>query len=114
MFSTVGGVQRGGCSVPWMVFSTMADILSTLDDVQYHGGYLEYRGGQTEYREGCSVPLGYLEYRRGCSILWRAKLSIVEGYLEYRGGYHDTCGDIISTMGDIQYPYFHIQYHGEI
>ena len=35
---------RGGCSVPWGVFSTV-------------GGYHEYRGG-------------YLEYRGGCSVLW--------------------------------------------
>ena len=23
----------------------------------------------------------------------------LRGYLEYRGGYHDKCGDILSTMG---------------
>ena len=38
---------------------------------------------------------GYHEYRGGCSVLW--------GYhplkFEYRGGYHDTCGDIMSTVG---------------
>ena len=32
---------RGGCSVPWGVFSTV-------------GGYLEYRGGYHEYRGGIS------------------------------------------------------------
>ena len=56
---------RGGCSVPWGVFSTVGDIMSTV------GGYLEYRGG-------CSVPWGdiminvggYLEYRGGCSVPW--------------------------------------------
>ena len=36
---------RGGCSVPWGVFSTV-------------GGYHEYRGGYLEYRGGCSVPWG--------------------------------------------------------
>ena len=29
---------------------------------------------------------GYLEYRGG---------------VQYRGGYHDKCGDILSTVGDI-------------
>ena len=56
---------RGGCSVPWGVFSTV-------------GGYHEYRGGYLEYRGGCSVPWGdiminvggYLEYRGGCSVPW--------------------------------------------
>ena len=36
---------RGGCSVPWGVFSTV-------------GGYHEYHGGYLEYRGGCSVPWG--------------------------------------------------------
>ena len=36
---------RGGCSVPWGVFSTVGDIMSTM------GGYLEYRGG-FQYRGG--------------------------------------------------------------
>ena len=48
-----------GCSVPYGVFSTVGDIMSTV------GGYLEYRGG-------CSVPWGYHDK---CG-----------GYLEYRGG----------------------------
>ena len=38
---------RGGCSVPWGVFSTVGDIMSTV------GGYLEYRGG-VQYRGGIS------------------------------------------------------------
>ena len=40
------------CAVPWGVFSTMGDIminvgdiLSTVEGVQYRGGYHEYRGG---------------------------------------------------------------------
>ena len=36
---------RGACSVPWGVFSTVGDIMSTV------GGYLEYRGG-VQYRGG--------------------------------------------------------------
>ena len=51
--------------------STVGDILSTVEGVQYHGGYHEYRGG-------------YLEYRGGCSVPW---------------GYHDARGDIMSTVG---------------
>ena len=61
MCSTVGGAQyRGGCSVPWGVFSTVGDIMSTV------GAYLEYRGR-------CSVPWGNI-------------MISVGGYLEYRGG----------------------------
>ena len=48
------------CAVPWGVFSTVGDIMSTV------GGYLEYRGG-------CSVPRGDIMINVG-------------GYLEYRGG----------------------------
>ena len=29
------------------------------------------------------------------------------GYLEYRGGYHDKCGDILSTVG------VYLEYRGE-
>ena len=30
------------------------------------------------------------------------------GGVQYHGGYHDTCGDILSTAGDVQY---HGRYH---
>ena len=40
------------------------DILSTVEGVQYRGGYHEYRGGYHEYRGGLS------EYRGGCSVPW--------------------------------------------
>ena len=36
----------------------VGDILSTVEGVQYRGGYHEYRGGYLEYRGGCSVPWG--------------------------------------------------------
>ena len=50
---------HGGCSVPWGVFSTVGDIMSTV------GGYLEYRGG-VQYRGGYHDKCGgYLEYRGG-------------------------------------------------
>ena len=38
--------------------STVGVILSTVGDVQYHGGYHDARGGYLEYRDGCSVPWG--------------------------------------------------------
>ena len=45
----------GGISlVPWGVFSTVGDIMSTV------GGYLEYRGG-------CSLPWGYHDACGGIS-----------------------------------------------
>ena len=47
------------------------------------------------YRGGYDAREGYHEYRRG--------VQYHGGYhplkFEYRGGYHDTCGDIMSTMG---------------
>ena len=44
------------------------DILSTVGDVQYRGGYLEY-----------STIGGYDEYRGGYLV----------GHTQYHGGYHD-------------------------
>ena len=50
---------RGRCSVPWGdIMNTMGVILSTMGDVQYHGGYHDAPGGYHEYRGGCSVPWG--------------------------------------------------------
>ena len=56
------------------VFSTMGDIminvgdiLSTVEGVQYRGGYHEYRGGYLEYRGRCSVPWGDIMMHVGIS-----------------------------------------------
>ena len=65
---------------------------------------VQYRGG-AQYRGVFSTMVGY-EYRGG--------------YLEYRGGvqycggYHDKCGDILSTVGAVQYRggYLGVQYRG--
>ena len=51
-------------------------MCSTVRGVQYFGGfstvgYHEYRGGSLEYHGG----------------------------VQYHGGYHDKCGDIMSTVG---------------
>ena len=117
---------RGGCSVPWGVFSTVGDIMSTV------GGYHEYRGGISwvpwgvfstvgGYHDKCGgiswVPWGvfstvggimstvggYLEYRGGCSVPWGDIMMHVGGYHEYRGGCSVPWGDTIlwnlSTVG---------------
>ena len=55
------------------------DILSTVEGVQYHGGYHEYRGGYLEYRGGCSVPWGNIMMHVGDIM------STMEG-VQYRGG----------------------------
>ena len=60
MFSTVGDIMIN-----------VGVILSTMEGVQYRGGYHDARGGYHEYRGGYH-PLKF----------------------EYRGGYHDTCGGI--------------------
>ena len=59
------------CAVLW-------GVLSTVEGVQYRGGYHEY----------CE---GYLEYRGG--VQYRG------GYLEYRGDILSTVG-VFSTVGD--------------
>ena len=47
---------RGGCSVPWGVFSTVGGtILWNLSTVE---GYHDACGGYHEYCGGCSVPWG--------------------------------------------------------
>ena len=55
--------------------STVGGYLEYRGSVQYCGGYHEYHGG-------------YLEYHGGCSVPW---------------GYHDACGDVISTVEGVQY-----------
>ena len=76
VFSTVEGVQycRG-------FLSNAGDILSTMEDVRYHGGY--------------PVPRGYHD-KRGRNLEHR------EG-VHYHGGYMRTVEDILSTVGDAQY-----------
>ena len=60
---------------------------------------------------GCSLHLGdivmstlggYPEYIRGCSVHQNDTMSTPGGYL-------DECGDIMSTLGDIQYTGVSIQ-----
>ena len=51
--------------------------------VQYRGG-VQYRGVFSTVRGYHEYRGGYLEYREGCSVPW---------------GYHDKCGDILSTVG---------------
>ena len=47
--------------------------MSTLEDVQYIGGYHDRCGG-------------YHEYIGGCSVHWRDTMSTSEGYHEYIRG----------------------------
>ena len=72
--STVGDILStvGGCH------DKCGDILSTMEESWYCGGYLEYRGG-------CSVLWGYImhvggyhEYRGGCSVPWGKNLLLFE------------------------------------
>ena len=68
------------------MFSTVGDILSTVEVFSTVGGYHEYRGGYLEYCGGCSVPWGdimmhvggYHEYRGECSVLWGGNLLLFE------------------------------------
>ena len=69
-----------GCSVPW------GDILSTVGDVQYRGGYHDKCGiilstvRDTQYRGGYHDARGeYHEYRGGVHpVLWRENLLLFE------------------------------------
>ena len=65
------------------------DILSTMGDVQYFGGYHDKCGGYLEYRGGIQYCGGYHEHRGS--------------YLEYRGGFHDACGGYHGYCGGVQY-----------
>ena len=57
----------------------VGDILSTVEGVQYRGGYHEYRGGYLEYRGGCSVPWGDIMMHVG-------DIMSTVGGVQYRGG----------------------------
>ena len=63
------------------------DILSTIWDVQYCGGYLEYCEG-VQYRGYHKYHEGYLEY---C------------GDTRYHGECHDACGGYHEYHGGVQY-----------
>ena len=45
---------RGGCSVPWGVFSTVGDIMSTVGDILSTVGGVQYRGGHHDKCGGIS------------------------------------------------------------
>ena len=82
-----------GCSVPWGVFSTVGDILSTME------GYLEYHGGISWVLWGISwVPWGYHEYHGGYRVPWG--LSSTMGVIEYHGGYHGYRGRCSVPWGE--------------
>ena len=66
MFSTVGDILS-----TVEVFSTVGDIMTTV------GGYLEYRG-DVQYRGGIhDAHGGYHEYHGGCSVPWREKSFVI-------------------------------------
>ena len=65
------------CSVPW-------GVLSTVGDVQYHGGYHDKCGGYLEYCVDILSTVGVI-------------LSTM-GDTPYPGGYHDARGDIMSII----------------
>ena len=70
------------------------DILSTMGDVQYCGGYHECQGVILS-TVGDMMHLGDFMTTVGVfSIAWDTILCNLSAM-----GYHDTCGDIISTMG---------------
>ena len=48
----------------------VGDILSTVRDVQYRGGYLEYHGVFSTVRDIMSTMEVYLESRGGHSVPW--------------------------------------------
>ena len=57
----------------------MGDNISTVEGIQYSGGYLQYSGVT--------------------SVQWGDNISTVEG-IQYSGGYLQYSGDNISTVGD--------------
>ena len=105
-FSTLGDITKytGRISwVHWVVFSTVGDIMSTLEEyheytgscsVQWGGGGISciYKGiPWWVWRDIMRIPGDtmmsverYHEYSRG--------IQYTRGYHEYSGGYHDECG----------------------
>ena len=59
------------CSTVGISWCMWGDILSTMGNVQYHGGYHDKCGGYLEYRGGYDARRGYHEYRGECSVPWR-------------------------------------------
>ena len=54
----------------------------------------------------CAVPWG-------CSVPWEDILSTVGG-VQYRGGYHDKCGDILSTVRVFSTVGGYLEYRGDV
>ena len=84
------------CAVHQGIVSTLGDIIEYTGGVQYTGGY------HSVHRGVFSTLGGYHSVHRGV-------FSTVGGYHEYSSWYHDECGDIISTPGDVQYTGVSIQ-----
>ena len=57
---------------------------------------VQYIGGCSVHRGVFSTSGGYHEYIGGCSVHRGDIMMNV-------GGYHDKCGDTMSTSGDVQY-----------
>ena len=116
MFSTSEGYHEyiGGCSVhrrdTWV---HRGDIMSTLGDVQYIRGISWYMWGDTMSTSG-----RYHEYIGGISWVHWGMFSTSGGYHDTYGGYHEYIGgiswvhrgiswvhwgDIMSTLGNVQY-----------
>ena len=77
--------------------STSGDIMSTLGVFSTSEGYHEYIGGCSVHRrDTISTSGGYLEYVGICSIH--------RGMFSTPGDFMIHVGDIMSTLGDVQYP----------
>ena len=92
------------CAVPWGVFSTMGDIMSTV------GGYLEYRGVFSTLGD-IMINVGDILSTVGVFSTVGDIMSTVRGYLEYRGafqyhgGYHDAHGGYHEYRGGCSVPW---------
>ena len=81
-----------------------------------HPGMFSTLGDIIEYTGGCSVStLGWYHEYTGVFSTVGDTMSTdglpLGGYHEYTGGYHDECGDIMSTPEDVQNTGISIQIH---
>ena len=125
-FSTVGGLQQymwgiasycggylqycGGCSVQWEdnistvgdSFSTMEGNISTVEGIQYSGGYLQYSGGNISTVEVAQYSgdkdLKYYEFSKNLEIFSTAYFASKSDRLHHRTQLLTTA-DMVKDLG---------------
>ena len=91
-------------------FSTVGDSFSTVEVVQYSGGYISSVGYSVLWRAFSTVE--GIQYCGGYSVLWGDNSSACGGIASVLWWLFSTVGDNISTVGDSFSTVEGIQYIG--